>query len=416
VRKTTARLNFTKKTLEKLPATERRYNVFDEDVSGLGISVHPSGRKTFFHLKKVQGWPRRATIGPFPDLSVEQARGRASELNGKFSTWKSTNYEGQSPLKPRAKIPTLGEVLTDYTEKHLRPNAKNGERAVEYANWQFDRYLASWRNRPLSTITRAEVKNKHSEIGGAHGQVSANRLVTFIRALFGYALHPDVALWEGGVNPARDPKKFLFAESSRERTIQREEAPKFFKELAIEPHRNLRDAILLALSTGARRGTIVAMQWNQIDWGHALWTIPNPKGKKKNHKPHIVPLTKLALTILKSRPRVAGSEYVFPGRKEGSHLVTLNKPWAKFLERTGIDDLTFHDLRRTLATQQGDTGAPVELIQKTLGHVESSEATRIYDRSERRDDVRDAMTVAMDALIVAGKVSRRKLLKAANRE
>lgn len=411
--KTTSRLNFTKKTLAKLAPKEKRYNVFDTDVSGLGISVYPSGQKTFFHLKKVQGWPQRTTIGPFPDLSVENARGNASGLNQKYSTWKANNYEGQAPREKRSRVPTLGEVLEHYCEQHLRANAKNAAAAMKYARWQCDFYFASWRNRPLSSITRKDVRDKHAEIGAAHGHITANREVTFIRTLFNHAVHPDIALWEGA-NPARNPKKFLFHEESRERTIERDEAPKFFKHLANEPHRDLRDFVLLALSIGARRGSILSMRWDQIDWQRGLWTIPNPKSRKKNAKPHILPLTKFAGRVLKSR--LNQTEWVFPGKSKDRHLTTIKKPWGKFLKRTGIGNLRIHDLRRTLATNQGETGASSEVIQRTLGHTEDSEATRIYDRSQRRDDVRGAIDAAIRALLAAGKMPQKRLLKAANNE
>jgi site-specific recombinase XerD len=69
-------------------------------------------------------------------------------------------------------------------------------------------------------------------------------------------------------------------------------------------------------------------------------------------------------------------------------------------------------LRRTLATEQGESGASSEVIQKTLGHTESSAATKIYDQSQRQDDVRDAMTAAMTAILTTGKTSLRKLLAA----
>jgi len=404
----TSYLNFTKKTLEKLPAVEKRYNVFDEVVSGLGVAVHPSGTKTFFYLKKVQGWPERTTIGPFPDITVERARGRASEMNGKLSTWKSHGYAGQNPLEQRTKVPTLGGVLDHYCEQHLRANAKNGDAAIKYAQWQFNFYLASWKNRPLSSISRQQVREKHAEIGTAHGMVTANRITTFLRTLFNHAIHPDVSLWDGA-NPCAKPKKFLFLEKSRERVIQRDEAPRFFEQLQKESHRDLRDFLLLALATGARRGTVLAMRWEQVDWQRGLWTIPEPKGRKSSSKPHIVPLTKLAISVLRTRVN-GGGEWVFPGRK--GHVTTLKKPWARFLERTGLDDLRFHDLRRSLATFEGETGAATELIQKTLGHQQASAATKIYDRSDRRDDVRNAMDAAMRELLSAGKTSKRKLLAA----
>jgi integrase len=405
----TIHLNFTKKTLEKLSAHELRYSVFDDDVSGLGLAIYPSGQKTFFHLKKVQGWPQRTTIGSFPDLSVEQARGKASELNGKLSMWKSNDYEGQNPIERPKKASTLGEVLVHYIDHHLKGNAKNAAYAVKYANWQFDAYLAPLRNRPLGTIRREHVRELHAGIATGHGGVTANRTITFLRTLFNHAIDPDVALWDGA-NPCAKPKKFLAHEQSRNRTIQRFEAPQFFKELAREPHRDLRDFLLLALSTAARRGTILAMRWDQFDWKRELWIIPSPKGKKGKES-HIVPLTKLALSVLKERPRT--NEWVFPGR--AGHLKTIKKPWKQFMERTGIQDLRIHDMRRSIATAEGETGASTEVIQKTLGHEESSAATKIYDRSDRRDEVRAAMDAAVNAMLLAGKTSNRKLLVQADK-
>jgi integrase len=396
--------NFTVKVLERLAPREKRYNIFDEQTRGLGITVYPSGQKTFFHLKKVQGWPRRTTLGAFPDVSIELARGKASDLNGELSKWRLNGYEGQNPLERPKQVYTLGEVLTHYIEHHLRRNAKNGEEAAKYANWQFDSYLASWRNRPLATISRTDVSDRHGEIVSKHGGVTANRTITFLRTLFNHAIDPDYALWDG-VNPARKPKKLLFHEVPRKTTLKNADAPKFFKALEREPNSNLRHFILLALATGARRGTLFRMQWNQIDFQRELWTIPNPKGKKGQEE-HIVPLNKLAVSVLKARPHV--NEWIFPGRK--IHLTTLKRPWAQFLERAGIDDLHIHDLRRTLATREGEGGATTEVIQRTLGHTESSAATRIYDRSDRRDDVRDAIDAAVSAMLSAGKTSKRKLL------
>jgi hypothetical protein len=48
---------------------------------GLAMAVSPAGRKTFILYRKIAGRPERITIGLYPDLSIEQARGKASELN-----------------------------------------------------------------------------------------------------------------------------------------------------------------------------------------------------------------------------------------------------------------------------------------------------------------------------------------------
>ncbi len=252
------------------------------------------------------------------------------------------------------------------------------------------------------------MRERHAEITKDHGGVTANRTVTFLRTLFNHAIDPDVALWDG-VNPCAKPKKFLADESSRDRTLQRPEFPAFFKELSKEPNPDLRDAVLLAVFTGQRRGSILRMRWSDLDLRKGLWRVTTAKGKK-NTEPHIIPLIDEAIALLKRRPRVDGSDWVFVGRKGA--LTTLKKPWAAFIKRTGISDLTFHDLRRCVATLEGETGASTEVIQKTLGHVENSAATRIYDRADRRPAVRAAMRKAAKRMLTAGKISTAKLLAA----
>jgi len=410
-----SKTNFTVKYLESLRPKEKRYNVLDADTRGLGICVFPSGAKSFYHVRKVQGWPQRTTLGVFPEFTLDLARGKASELNGKLAKWKGDGYEGSNPIRKPKKVPTLGEVLAHYIENHLKANAKNPDHAVWYATWQFDAYVASWRNRPLPTITRENVRELHAQIAADHGGVTANRAITFIRALVGHAIHPDIALWNG-TNPCKDPKKFLADESARERTLKRPEFPAFFQELSKEPNPDLRDAVLLAVFTGQRRGSILKMRWSDLDLRKGLWTVTTFKGRKKNTEPHIVPLIDEAIALLERRPRVDGSDWVFVGRKtldgQSTSLTTLKKPWAAFIKRTGITDLTFHDLRRSLATIEGDTGASTEVIQKTLGHVQNSAATKIYDRSDRRPAVRAAMKKAARKMLAAGKISTAKLLAA----
>ena len=407
----TNRFNFTVKAISALESRESRYNVFDSNTRGLGITVHPTGQKTFFHLKKVLGMPERRVIGIFPDFAVEQARGKAAEINSKLATWKSNDYEGTNPLEKPKKAPTLGEVLDHYVEHHLRATVKNPDVTIKDYRKRFDNHLAVFRNRPLGTIRREHVRELHAKITAEHGAVTANRTITGLRTLINHAIHPDIDIWQGA-NPAAKPKKFLNAETSRERIIGRDEAPRFFAALADEPHRDLRDFILLALATGARRGTIFQMRWDEIDFEHAMWVISSPKGRK-GKKPHPLPLILLAMTVLKGRERT--NEFVFPGKKAGAHITTIKKPWGRFLTRAGIHGLTLHDLRRSLASAEGETGASMEAIQKTLGHTESSTATKIYDRSDRRDEVRGAMDKAVGMMLAAGKTSKRKLLPAASR-
>src|SRR5260370_21548952 len=119
--------------------------------------------------------------------------------------------------------------MENYRESYVREKAKNPDQAMKYARCMFYSYLAPWRNRPLPTISRENVRELHAKIAKDHG-VTANRTITFLRTLFGHCLHPDIALWNG-VNPCAKPKKFLAVESGRDRTLEKSEYRAFFPEL-----------------------------------------------------------------------------------------------------------------------------------------------------------------------------------------
>jgi hypothetical protein len=73
-----------------------------------------------FHLRKVQGWPRRETLGLFPDLTVENARGKAAELNAPLAKWKADGYVGLDPGERRnGAAPTLAALRPKWPEHQL---------------------------------------------------------------------------------------------------------------------------------------------------------------------------------------------------------------------------------------------------------------------------------------------------------
>ena len=88
---------FTAKFIESLKAEPKRYNVMDRDTRGLGVQVQPTGAVTFFHVRKVQGWPERTTLGGYPEYTLDLAREKAAELNGGLAKWKSDDFEGANP-------------------------------------------------------------------------------------------------------------------------------------------------------------------------------------------------------------------------------------------------------------------------------------------------------------------------------
>ena len=74
-----SKFNFTKATIEALPVPQKGWKYYyDLKVQGLGIGVGATGKKSFILYRKINGRPERITLGRYPDLAIEQARGKAS--------------------------------------------------------------------------------------------------------------------------------------------------------------------------------------------------------------------------------------------------------------------------------------------------------------------------------------------------
>jgi len=377
----------------------------------LGVAVSPAGKKTFILYRKVAGRPERITIGPYPDLSIEQARGKAEELNSKIS-------KGENPAAKRRAFrdeDTLAELFASYCADVER------KRSLGEHKRRFRLYLAKWRFRKISSITHGDVVALHTRIRkkravipasapGAPvrkprmlgGPYAANRVIELLSVLFNYARAHD---WKGE-NPAEEIK--AFRETKRERYLEPDELPAFFKAVEQETNKDLRDCITLCLLTGARRANVQAMRWDEISWPSATWRIPAEKAKED--EPIMVVLSGLAMRILQERkieaekspdPLEPKSEFVFPGRGKTGHLVELKSAWKRILERANLEDLRLHDLRRTLGSWQVMTGASLAVIGKSLGHADGSPATKIYARMNL-DPVRVSVTRATDAMLAAG--------------
>jgi hypothetical protein len=67
-------VNFTKRALEALKAAEQRLTYHDKETPGLSLLLQPTGHRSFFWFRRVNGSPLWLTIGEFPALSVENAR------------------------------------------------------------------------------------------------------------------------------------------------------------------------------------------------------------------------------------------------------------------------------------------------------------------------------------------------------
>jgi integrase len=378
------KINFTKATIDglTLPEDGKRADYQDTKTTGVQLRVTSSGTKTFSVLRRIHGTLERITIGRYPDLTVEQARRKAAQINSDIA-----HDVNPSEVKRGRKAElTFSVLFADYLERHSKLN----KRTWAEDESKFKTYLEQpLGGKKLSTVTRADIAAIHSSITKVGHGITANRVKALVSSVFGWAI--SAGLWH--TNPATGIK--LNRENSRDRFIQGDELPRFFQALADEQNDTMRDYFLLSLLTGARRSNVLAMQWADVNLDRAEWRIR----ETKNGTPQTVTLSPEAMEVLRTRKPTEDTKFVFPGVGKAGHLAEPKKGWERILNRAGIADLRIHDLRRTLGSWQAKTGASMAIIGKSLNH-KNQNTTAIYARLDL-DPVRASVNAATSAMMVA---------------
>lgn len=383
------KINFTKANIDTLskPEPGNRTDYQDIKINGLTIRVSHTGVKTFSVFRRIKsGRLERITLGRYPDMTIEQARKQAMEINLSIS-------EGNNPAEIKRKKNaerTFDHLFNEYIERHSKQNKKTWNEDIKQYNNHIHKYIG---NLKVSTIDRSDISRIHSRITKSGSTYAANRVLALISSVFGWAI--SAGLIEK--NPALGIRRNR--EKSRDRFLQADEMPRFFQSLSEEPNETIRDFVLIALLTGARSANVRSMKWSDINFERAEWRIVDTK----NGTPQTVTLSLEAIEVLMHRKPPDQAVFVFPGNGKTGHLKEPRKGWERILERAKISDLRIHDLRRTLGSWQAKTGASLSIIGKSLNHKHTA-TTAIYARLDL-DPVRESVETATSAILSAAGLS-----------
>jgi integrase len=384
------RFRFTKESVLAAPAPARNSCFYwDDKVRALALRVTASGVRTFYVYRKVDGKPQQISIGRFPDLTVDQARRKAEEINAAIALGRDLNGERRA----RRQEQTFGALFAWWLETHAQPHRKSWREDQDV----FRRYLQPIADTRLSELRKPQLAALHHELGSERGHRTANKALELVRTVFNRALGDELF---AGANPAATIR--LFKTPARERRLWPSEMAAFFRALEQEPNEDIRDYVLLSLYTGARQANVLAMRWQDVRTKDAAWIIPETKGGRTQ----TLALEPAELEILARRRKAgADSPWVFPGRQGGAkgHLVEPKSGWRRILASAGISDLRLHDLRRSFASFMIDNQVPFAEVGAALGHS-SPAATKIYAR------------MAVDTQRAGKRRTHEAMLKAAGRE
>jgi integrase len=168
-----------------------------------------------------------------------------------------------------------------------------------------------------------------------------------------------------------------------------------------------RAALALSALLFQRPGNIRQMEWQWIDFDHAMLTIPSRNMKRRiqqklNGRPHFVPLAVQAVALLKELVPLTGhGRYVFPSLRTGERPMSDNTVNAA-LRRMGFDkdEMSAHGFRATARTLMIERipGISADVIEAQLAHGKSGPLGSAYDRAEFMEQRRKMMTEWADYL------------------
>ena len=347
----------TKRAVDALAPAERERIVWDDDIKGFGVRVHPTGRKVYIVKYRHEGRSVKVTIGPHGPVTPAAARARAAEI----VTLAKTGRDVSGKTLGQGSSATVSELcerfMKEYAPGHLKSNtARLYRKIIE------NRILPRLGKRRVSDIGKNDVAGLHHEMRDVPGH--ANRTLSVLSRMLNLA-----EVWEmrpEGANPCRHVKKY--PERRRERFLSDDEYRRLGGALRDGERegfvsREAIAAIRLLMLTGCRSGEIMSLRWEYVDLEMGELRLPDSKTGSK-----VVHLGDPALAVLRGILRVEGEPWVLPGAKRGTHIAYLHDSWTRILGRAEIENLRIHDLRHSFASGGLLVGEGLPMIGKLLGH------------------------------------------------
>ncbi|WP_296706477.1 site-specific integrase [Rhodoblastus sp.] len=361
----------TKKLVETLPCSSAATYAWDDQLSGFGVKILPTGKKKYVVKYRVGGGrtgrPRWYLVGAHGQLTCEQAREIATQVLAAVA--RGEDPQGQKELLRAA--PTVADLWKRFEDEHLprkKPRSADGDRQIATAH-----LMPALGRLKVVDVSRKDIQALHHAM--AEMPYQANRTIALMSKMMSLAevwgYRPD------GSNPCRHIVKYR--EQARQRYLSPDELIRVGKALskalaANEINVHMDAAIRLLLLTGARVSEILGARWEWVDWNRRVIALPD---SKTGAKPLF--LSEQAIELLRLRKAAAeGSDnpYVIEGRLAGKPLVNLAKPWALIRKRAGVEDVRIHDLRHTAASIGVASGLNLPVIGRLLGHTQAATTQR----------------------------------------
>lgn len=365
--------------LKAVKATGKDFVLSDGD--GLQLRVRASGSMMWnFNYREPLTRSRiNMALGPYPDLSLANARKKAAEARELLAL--GTDPKTQRDEVRQAKLAETEHTFEKVTTAWFELKKDSVTKAYAEDIWRSLtlHVFPSMKTTPLSQITAPMVIKILRPIEAKGSLETVKRLSQRLNEIMTYGVNSGL-IFANPLNGIRavfkKPKKENMA------ALPPEELPELMMEIAnASIKRTTRCLIEWQLHTMTRPAEAATTRWADIDFDKRIWTIPPERMKKRRQ--HTIPLTDQALSLLETLKQLSGNrEYVFPSdRNPRTHANSQTANMA--LKRMGFQDrLVSHGLRSMASTILNEHGWDPELIEVALAHVDKDEVRSAYNRTD----------------------------------
>lgn len=357
----------------------KKYKIGDSE--GLYLEVMPNGSK-YWRLKyRYMGKEKRVALGVYPSISLQKAREEKKQIKEYLQNGNDpvlTRFELKQTAIFRQAI-TFSQVANEWHEKHKASWNKKYAKTLLH---RLEKYVFPYiGNFPIDQVSPVLMLACLQKIELTAPEM-ARRVKQICSLIFKYGiatnrLQNDVTY---GLKEALSKyKKGHFA------ALSVDELPQFIYDLHDNKERFSKQtflAIKLMMLTFVRTKELIEAKWIEVNFEKAMWVIPAERMKMKS--PHMVPLSKQAISLFKELKNMNGkSEYIFPSLPRPKKSMS-NNTILFALGRMGYKHrMTGHGFRSlALGVLKEKLGYSHEIADRQLAHVPKNSTDRAYDRAQ----------------------------------
>lgn len=373
----------------------KQYKIFDRD--GLFMIITPSGGKWWRFKYRFGGKEKLLSLGTYPEIGLAKARTKRDKAREQVA-------DGIDPGQVRkaikaAKIDTENSFEVIAREWHSKFMSSWTSGHAKTILSRLERDVFPWMGtRPIIDIKAPEVLMVLRRIESRGALESAHRIRIICGQVFRYAVatgraeRDPTADLKGALPPAKSKHLAAITDPEKVGGLLR----------AIDGYQGAfvtKCALRLAPLLFVRPGELRQMEWAEIDFETAEWNIPEEK--MKTGAPHLVPLARQAVEILKEiQPLTGTGRYVFPSPRTPKRPMSNNGVLSA-LRRMGFEknEMSGHGFRAMARTILDEVlQVRPELIEHQLAHTVRDPLGRAYNRTQFIDERRKMMQTWADYL------------------